>query len=395
MIRILFVDDEINVLQGVRRSMQDMQDEWSMEFATGGAAALVVLAKTPADVIISDMRMPGMDGWQLLGEVKKRHPQMVRLVLSGPTDPSCIMRSIGVAHQYLPKPCEGAALKAAITQAHTLKQLQGSERLAKLLARLGVLPGAPKVFNDMLACLQLPTPSVSDAARIMSGDAALTAIVIKLANSAFFGSRQPIVTAARAAAYLGPDILGALVLGLGVFKSGAASGIQGLSLERLWLHSLETAIAARTVARSEKLSCAQADEAFVAGMLHDVGKAVFAARPAAATNDPISAGTHATAQMEAHHAEVGACLLSSWGFPNSILEAVAFHHTPGQAVGSGLCLPKIVHIADRLVHQRRAEYSGPFERGLEAELLANLQLTDRWPEWLAALDSFDFVETAA
>jgi putative nucleotidyltransferase with HDIG domain len=395
MIRVLFVDDEINVLQGMRRSMQDMQKEWSMEFASSGAAALDSLAKTPADVILSDMRMPGMDGWQLLSEVKKRHPQMLRLVLSGPTDPSCIMRSIGAAHEILPKPCDSAALKAVISRANMLKQLLGSERLAKLLARLGVLPRPPKVFNDMLTYLQLPLPSVPDAARIMSDDAPLTANVVKLANSAFFGSRQPIITAARAAAYLGPDILGALVLGLGVFKSGAPSGIQGFSLERLWRHSLETAIAARTVARSEKLSPAQADEAFVAGMLHDVGKVVFAARPAAATNDPISAGTHATAQMEAHHAEVGACLLASWGFPNSIVEAVAFHHTPGQAVCSGLCLTKLVHIADRLVHQRRAEYSGPFERGLEAELLAKLKLTERWPEWLAALDSFDFVESAA
>jgi putative nucleotidyltransferase with HDIG domain len=395
MIRILFVDDEVNVLQGMRRSMQDMKNEWIMEFASSGAAALDALAKMPADVIVSDMRMPGMDGWQLLTEVKKRHPQMLRLVLFGPTDPSCIMRSVRSAHQYLPKPCDGAALKAFIAQAYMLKQLHGSERLAKLLARLGALPSAPQVFSEMLTHLQLPVPSVSDAARIMSNDAALGANVVKLANSAYFGSRQPIITAGRAAAYLGPDILGALVLGLGVFKSGAPSGIRGFSLKRLWHHSLETAIAARTVARSEKLSPAQADEAFVAGMLHDVGKVVFAARPAAATNDPLSAGTHATAQMEAHHAEVGACLLASWGFPNSIVEAVAFHHTPGQAVGGGLCLPTLVHIADRLVHQRRAEYSGPFERGLEAELLAKLKLTDRWPDWLAALDSFDFVESAA
>jgi putative nucleotidyltransferase with HDIG domain len=165
-------------------------------------------------------------------------------------------------------------------------------------------------------------------------------------------------------------------------------------LERLWQHSLETAIAARTVARSENLSPARADEAFLAGMLHDVGKVVFAARPTAAAQ-PFSSAADAAARMEAHHAEIGAALLESWGFPNSILEAVAFNHAPAQAPGNGLSLPKLLHIADRLVHQRRAECSGPFERGLEHELLAKLGLTERWTDWLAALDSLDFVESAA
>jgi putative nucleotidyltransferase with HDIG domain len=235
---------------------------------------------------------------------------------------------------------------------------------------------------------------VADTARIIASDAAMTANVMKLVNSAFFGSRQPINTASRAVAYLGLDTLGALVLGHGAFRSNVPSGIAGFTLERLWQHSLEVAIAARTVARCERLVAARIDEAFLAGMLHDVGKLVFATRPANAGGPEWSAA-EATAQMQAHHAEMGAALLGLWGFPNSILEAVAFHHAPAQAGGSGLCLTKLIHIADRLVHQRSTECSGPFERGLEPGLLAALGLTDRWTEWLAALDSVDFVESAA
>jgi DNA-binding NtrC family response regulator len=145
MIRIVFVDDETNVLQAMRRTLHGMRTEWSMEFAASGTAALETLAKSPADVIVSDMRMPGMDGWQLLAEVKNLYPQTVRLILSGHADPISIMRSIGVAHQYLAKPCESATLKAAIAQTQVLRNLLSSERLR----------AAPKAF----AYCTTPVPS--------------------------------------------------------------------------------------------------------------------------------------------------------------------------------------------------------------------------------------------
>jgi putative nucleotidyltransferase with HDIG domain len=335
MIRIVFVDDETNVLQAMQRTLHSMRNEWSMVFATSGAAALEELAKTPADVVVSDMRMPGMDGCQLLAQVKKLYPQLVRLVLSGHADPCSIMRSVGVAHQYLAKPCESAALKAAISQTHRLKELLSSDRLARLVGDVEMLPSAPKAFQEILACLQEPTATAVQAAQIIGRDVAMTANVIKLVNSAFFGSRQPITSASRAVAYLGLDTLGALVLGYSVFKSGVTTGIPKFSLEQLWQHSIDAAVAARTVALYEKLSPARAEEAFLAGMLHDVGKVVFATRAGPPGDDPVAAVDETTVQMEAHHAEVGAYLLGLWGFPNSIVEAVAFHHSPRLAAGDG------------------------------------------------------------
>jgi HD-like signal output (HDOD) protein len=398
MLRIVFVDDEVSALQAMQRALHGMKFEWRMVFVSSGAAALDELAKTSADVIVSDMRMAGMDGWQLLREVKKLYPQMVRLVLSGHADLSSIMRTVGVAHQFLAKPCDSKALKAAVSQAYMLRHLSSSARLAQRVGCVDMLPGAPKVFQEILACLQQPRAAVADAARIIGRDAAMTANVIKLVNSAFVGSRQPATTATRAVAYLGLDTLGALVLGHSMFKSGVTTGIAGFSLERLWRHSLDTAVAARTLAFYEKLSPRRAEEAFLAGMLHDVGKVVFAMRPAAATDDPAARVDDAAAPMDAHHAEVGAYLLGLWGFPNSIVEAVAFHHSPqlspSQTEDGGLTLPKLIYIADRLVHQRNAEYAGRFERCRKPELLEDLDLANRWPEWLAALDVFD-LKTAA
>lgn len=393
MIRILFVDDEPSVLQAMERALRDMRNEWTMRFASSGAVALEDLAGNAADVVVSDMQMPGMDGWQLLTEVKRRYPQMVRLILSGHADSTSIMRTVGIAHQYLAKPCENTALRAALSQTYSLRKLLSSDWLAQLVGRVDMLPSAPKAFEEILACIQRPTASVADAGEIIGRDAGMTANVIKLVNSAFFGARQHITTASRAVAYLGMDTLGALVLGHSAFKSDITPAIAGFSLERLWQHSLETATAARTVALLEGQSPASADSAFLAGMLHDVGKVVFATRP---TSPIIAAASseETTAQMDAHHAEVGAYLLGLWGFPNPIVEAVAFHHSPS-LVGEGLSLPKLIHIADQLVHQRQAEGSELHGLPMQPGLLEHLGLEARWPEWMAALGGLDAAKTAA
>jgi putative nucleotidyltransferase with HDIG domain len=180
-----------------------------------------------------------------------------------------------------------------------------------------------------------------------------------------------------------------LVLGHGVFKGGAATGIAGFNLDQLWQHSLQTGSAARTIALAENFSLGEADEAFLAGVLHDVGKVVFATRAAAVPNEPSAVGD-ILAKMEAHHAEVGAYLLGLWGFPNSIVEAVAFHHTPSRASEKCLTLSGLVHIADRLVHLRCDHCPDQNDLGLEPGYLEGLGIEGsalRWSAALAAVDS--------
>jgi putative nucleotidyltransferase with HDIG domain len=391
--RIVFVDDELKILQAMGRSFHGMRNEWNMEFLSSGAAALESLSKAPADVIVSDMRMPGMDGWQLLGEVKRLYPQTVRLILSGHADPSSVMLAVGSAQLYLAKPCEGGSLKAAIVQTQMLRKMLSSDRLALLVGEVGMLPSAPNAFQEILACLQCPAASLTDAAQIIGRDAAMTANIMKLVNSAFFGSRRPITTIDRAVAYLGMDTLGALVLSHSVFQSGVATGIEGFSLEQLRQHSEQTAAAARAIALSENLPAAKADEAFLAGVLHDVGKVVFATKAAALPND--KSVVDIAAQMEAHHAEVGAYLLGLWGFPNSIVEAVAFHHTPDQASGTGFGLSGIVHVADRLVHLKNENRSAFVDTGLQPRYLEGLGLDHCLAKWSAAVESVGSQEAAA
>jgi HD-like signal output (HDOD) protein len=391
--RIIFVDDELNVLQAMRRSLHCMRNEWNMEFVPGGTEALAALKTTPADVIVSDMRMPGMDGWQLLTEVKKLYPQTVRLILSGHAEATSIMRAVGMAHQYLAKPCESAAIRDAIIQTQTLRHLVSTDQLAALVGQVATLPSPPKAFQEILACLQQPSASMQDAARIIGRDVAMTANIMKMVNSAFFGARQPIVTIDRAVAYLGLDTLGALVLGHSVFTSGRPTGIAGFSLERLRAHCLQTAMAARAIALYEKFSPAEAEKVFLTGVLHDVGKIVFATRTIPAT---VGTSSHedCVAQMETHHPEVGAYLLGLWGFPNPIVEAVAFHHRPSLAPSERLSLSGLIHVADYLVHQKDPPAENAIQPALEPGFLEAHKLVERLPEWQSVLGKLGQDETA-
>ena len=112
--RIVFVDDEVNILNGIRRSLRGMRTSWDMEFFTSGQAALDGLSKAPAEVVVSDMRMPEMDGAQLLSQVKDRWPQTVRFILSGFSNEEAILRTICPSHQYRANPCESETLITAI-----------------------------------------------------------------------------------------------------------------------------------------------------------------------------------------------------------------------------------------------------------------------------------------
>jgi CheY-like chemotaxis protein len=122
--RILFVDDESLALEGLQRMLRPMRAEWEMVFVENGAKALELMEQGPFDVVISDMRMPGMNGAELLAEVLKRFPKTVRLILSGYADRDLVLKCVGSTHQYLSKPCRPEELKAAITRAGDLDTIK-------------------------------------------------------------------------------------------------------------------------------------------------------------------------------------------------------------------------------------------------------------------------------
>src|ERR1017187_10087736 len=146
---ILFVDDEPRVLQGLQRKLRVMREEWQMDFVESGPKALEFLATSPVDVLVTDMMRPGMDGAQLLTEVMKRHPDTIRIVLSGHADREAILRLLGPGDQYLSKPCDAEELRNAITRAFALRDLLSNQRLKQLATRIKSLPTMPALYAQL------------------------------------------------------------------------------------------------------------------------------------------------------------------------------------------------------------------------------------------------------
>ncbi len=356
---LLFVDDEPKVLQGLQRQLRPMREDWDMHFVDGGRQALEFMAAHPVDIVVSDMMMPGMDGSQLLTEVRKRHPQAVRIVLSGHTGRDAVLRLVGPAHQYLSKPCDADELRRAITRAFALRDLLGNDRLKQLTARVKTLPSPPALQNRLTEELQKESPSIEVVGNIISRDVALTAKILQLVNSAFFGLAQSINHPTDAVIYLGLNTIRSLVLSLGIFSQFDQKQCPSFSLDTLAHHSWLTGAMARTVAQQEHCELTVLDQCFLAGLLHDVGQLVLAASlreeygaviaRAKQENQPMWQAEQEV--LGASHADVGAYLLALWGLPNQIIEAVALHHQPARSAIPEFSPVVAVHAADVFAHE--------------------------------------------
>lgn len=385
---LLFVDDEPRVLQGLQRQLRPMREEWDMNFVESGNQALNFMTTRPVDIIVSDMVMPAMDGSQLLSEVAKRHPQTVRLVLSGHAEREAVLRLVGPAHQYLPKPCDADELRKAIVRAFALRDLLGNEQLKQLTTRIKNLPTLPTLHQRLTEELRKDSPSMENIGEIISHDVGMTVKLLQLVNSAFFGLARPVESPAEAVVYLGINTIRSLVLSMEIFSQYNHKASSSFSLDALARHSWVTGTAARKVAQSERLGLKVADQCFLAGLLHDVGQMVLAFELPEDYSQVIARGRSERLplwQVEqeffgATHADVGAYLLALWGLPNPIVEAVALHHQPARSTTSEFSPATAVHVADALVHELEpSDDEAPPQ--LDMDYLARLGVEDKIEEW--------------
>lgn len=334
--RVLFVDDEPKVLQGLERMLRPMRKEWEMAFAAGGPEALEALEQKHFDVLITDMRMPGMDGCRLLERVRDLHPRVVRIILSGHSDKEMILKSAGAAHQYLSKPCDAEALKRTIGRACALRGLLEDQALLDVISRVETLPSLPSLFSEVMEEIASPEGSLARVGEIISKDVGMSAKILQLVNSSFFGQPTRVTSAVRAVSLLGLETVKALVLSAKIFSQCTRPGPPGYNIAALWNHSLRTGVFAKNIARAENGGRSQIDEAFMAGLLHDVGKLILLDRlPEACGEIALAASRSGCRLWEAErevlgttHAQVGAYLLGIWGISEPIVEAIAFHHCP-------------------------------------------------------------------
>jgi HD-like signal output (HDOD) protein len=391
-IRLIFVDDEPRVLEGLKRMLRPKRNEWNMKFVGSAQAALDSLKQEPCEVVVTDMRMPGMNGAELLEVVQREYPDTIRLILSGQAETESVMKALGVSHQFLSKPCDADILQGTISRAFALRDLAGSQAVKGLVARINKLPTLPSTYQKLVETLKQPNSTIDDVSKVISTDPAMTARLLKLVNSAYFGLQKPVADVSRAGALLGLDRIMALVLGQGIFSDCEPPKVAGFNMDALWQHSVSTAAAAHRIAIAEQLDRDQVAAAFLAGMLHDIGKLVLAMGLPEEYERVLKqvgecpGALHSIEMLELHaaHTDVGAYLVGLWGLPNTIAEAIAYHEDPSQAPNDKFGLPGIVHVADRLAHFPDAADPATRELGLNLEYLKKHGRVERWSEWREA-----------
>lgn len=334
--KILFVDDEARVLDGLKRMLRPLRNEWEMKFVLSGQEALEIFDAYDVDVVVSDMRMPGMDGAQLLAIVKEKHPETVRFVLSGHAEEKDNLRAIAVTHQFLSKPCSGEVLVEHIRRSLTLRECLRTPEIVSLIVGTGTIPSPPSMYQKLLKIIDTPTASLQDVTTLVSRDPSFAAKILQISSSAFLGSPSKAASITQAVRMMGLNTLRMLALQAGVL----AMLPDGNFDDELFLERSRTAgTAARKACNAIGISGLSLESSVAASMLHQIGSIILAARhpkkwALARSRSPEGTFPSGEAEIETfgvNSPKVGASLLGLWGISDDIVNAVAYHRKPDEA----------------------------------------------------------------
>ena len=387
--KILLVDDEQQVVRGVSRMLRSELEGWEIETANSGVEALELLKFQEFDAVVSDMRMPGMDGVELLEKIATEYPEVFRVILSCQASREAILRTFQPTHQYLSKPCDPDRLIEVLRRAEICQSTIQSDEVTYAIGQADCLPTLPESLSHLNEALDSESKNSTDIAEIVSQDPTLSAKILQIANSAIFGFSKPIANLAQAVSAVGSDMIRTVAMAQALFSGSGNSNVS--YAEKIFGHSFECAVIARRIANQLRLDEESKYFVFSGALMHDVGKIVLVnAFPDRYTRllEQIETGNDTwqaeMAEFGATHQGIGAYLLDQWGLPKEIIEAVATHHNLEICSRSGIeC--QVVFAANWFVNGADTE---SLENGIskidERETVATFLSSIR--EWQVQLD---------
>jgi HD-like signal output (HDOD) protein len=399
--RVLFVDDEPALLDGLRGRLRGLRSRWDMVFVESGSRAIAEIEQCPFDVVVSDMRMPVMDGVQLLTTVSERWPATVRIVLSGHVQEEQSARLLTTAHQYLSKPCNAQQLENVIERCMQLHQLLTEPRLRSVVGRVKKLPALPEAYARLNAVMSNPESGIRDVAEAVAADPAIAAKVLQMVNSSFFRLARRISRIDQAVNYLGFAAIRNIVISVEVFSGWRNNpGLPEFAPERLQARAQRVAAAAWALTSGTPI----ADDALLAGLLHKIGYWILLQEcpeeltqaVALARAEGILLPDAERRVIGASQAEIGAYLIGLWGLPYSIVEAVAFQHSPGRVPQAGFDVLAALVISESLAMADTPFVDGVLERDavIDESYVRGSSLPFDWQEARRRVLEIDVVEQA-
>ena len=385
--RVLFVDDEPLIREFYSMLGVILGPGYDIFVVGSAAEGLAFLQQTPVDIVVSDLVMPQMNGHEFMTQVAREHPESMRIVLSAYEDQLTVAQCLMFGHRYMSKPFDLKQLATVLNRICHLKHRLGGENIKKIVSGLGALPTPPRTYQRLTSALNSEFSSMQDVGDIIQDDPGLTVKILQIANSAYFGGGRRIVTPFDAVQLIGVEILRALTLCVHAFKFYENVPFKNFSVSRLWDHSMDTAHGAQRLAKLEKLPRNRCDEAFVSGLLHDIGKLVMAGNASEDYEIVIARsaqGSVASEEVEKEvfgvsHAQIGAYLLGLWGLPDAIVNNVDMHHEPRAAADSTFTPLIAVHVAQCL------HPSANRKKQLDVDYLSTIGLQGHIVDWESTL----------
>lgn len=355
---ILFVDDSDLVIDGIKRQLRPLRNQWETFFAYSGQEALELMSRQPIDLIVSDMMMPQMRGDQLLKEVRDRYPGTVRMILSGYADEETLKSGLEVAHQFLSKPCTPETLREAIAQVFQIQKSLSNPQIANSLGDAQNLPSLPKIYDELNRAIENENITAHDLAEIFSRDMTLSVKLLHLVNSPYFGLYRVISNLTEAINLIGIKKLNNLVLSVHIRNAFPVDDPEIISyMEYLWQDACRVAELARLIAQSEKQEGDRPDQAYLGGLLHNMGLLIFMSQGGAKFNRLMAMIRHSQTPVPELEKEIygfnrfeaAAYILSLWKIPPRVIESILLQSNPSETDYNGVNALTAVHVASCLL----------------------------------------------
>jgi HD-like signal output (HDOD) protein len=389
--RILFFASDPSEREGIRTNLAAVESGWETFVAGTFEEAVASILAQPVDAIVADHQAEELTAAELLNWAIEHFPKAARLLLAEASEREPLLRIVLAPHHFLTKPVSPEVLRGTIESALLLDGAMPSEVLLTLASRIKVFPPLPTLYFRVMNELKSPDFSAQTVGEIVARDLAMTTRLLQVINSGFYSLPRRITDLTEAVNLLGQEAVKSLIIGIHLFLQHEHIKPLYFSISQLWRHSTAVAQGARLITRMETGDPARADEAYTAGLLHDIGKLVLANNFEAQYNKVQKAARETrrplweveTEEFGVNHGELGAFILGRWGMPVALLEATALHHQPGRLDRREFSVLTAVHIANAFEHEQHSAQEGSVASTLDQPYLESLHLTgliDGWKE---------------
>ncbi len=344
------------------------------------------LSQEDMDIVAIDMTMTECSYMDLLQNIKENYPHLVRILIAEEWSKELVVQTNDLVHLIIEKRFLSETLIDTIIRAQQMRGLLKNDYLTKLINSFDELPIMQNVYIELLHLLKSPNVPLKKISDIISQEFSLTAKILQVSNMSIFTHIGRINNIQQAVVFLGTNVIRAIILYLQVFNFENQNSEELKMIRQLERHCIKVAEFAKKCAVYYQCANDIQDNTFTSSLLHDIGKLIIVTktdkwedieRYALENNKSIVESEKAI--LGTTHAEIGAYLLNLWGFPQDVVNAIAFHHYPSNSKQNNLSPLTFVHISESFITGEQLDDENKILQLLDIDYLEKLGIAGDIP----------------